>query len=86
MLSSVFTLYSIYNFAIALSLLIAKGYSIFILRFSLNGCASIIEIYALYIAIIFYIRIKNDAYCDSTFEDEIEEANVQLIIDYDDEE
>ncbi|ORX65115.1 hypothetical protein BCR32DRAFT_297822 [Anaeromyces robustus] len=85
-----FVLYTIYNFTIALTLFISEGFKLNLLRLSLNGGSSVLSFYSLYIAIVFYIRILNDACCDaSSFEDEIEETNVQLIIedeDYDDDE
>ncbi|OUM58587.1 hypothetical protein PIROE2DRAFT_16089 [Piromyces sp. E2] len=83
--SVIFLIYSFLNFTIALGLLLTDGYSIMLLRLSLNGCNVFLEAYAIYISIIYYIRLRNVALCDESvsFEDEIEDANVQLIIDTD---
>jgi hypothetical protein len=83
--SVVFLIFSAYNFSIALALMVANGYGLMLLRLCLNGCFMVLEGYGIYISIIYYIRLRNDARCDeaASFEDEIEEANVQLIIDTD---
>jgi len=57
--SFIFIMYSMYNFAVAITLLIAEGYNILLLRLSLSGCSIFLEIYAIYISVIYYIRLKN---------------------------
>lgn len=82
--TAIFILYTIYNFTLALTYLIAERYSLLFIPLSLSGFSIIMQLYALYISIIYYIRIRNnETICYTTFEDEIEEANVQLIINYD---
>ncbi|ORX43225.1 hypothetical protein BCR36DRAFT_361228 [Piromyces finnis] len=80
-----FLLFTFYKISIALALLVTDAYGSLLLSLSLHGFFAILDAYAIYISIIYYIRLKNAICCDETsFEDEIEEANVQLIIDDDD--
>jgi len=82
--TALYILYTIYHFTLSLTFLIAERYSLLLIPLLLNGSSIIMQLYALYISIIYYIRIKNnETICYTTFEDEIEEANVQLIINYD---
>jgi len=79
-----FITYSFYNVTTGIALLVLEGYTSVLFRIIVYSCSIIVQIYAFYIAMIYYIRIKNneDLLNNTTFEDEIEEVNVQLIIDY----
>ncbi|KAG4085580.1 hypothetical protein H8356DRAFT_1061594 [Neocallimastix lanati (nom. inval.)] len=85
-LSILFIIYSICNFAVALTFLIVNGYNLLLFRLIVNGCSSFLEIYTLYEASVYYNRIKiieemSDEFQENEELEELEGSNAHLNVE-----